>query len=69
MTPGIHTFSIVAWDPAAKEWGIGVQSKFLAVGSAVPWAIISERPESGSPKRTRHGSELPAPRTKSTRVP
>ena len=38
MTPGIHTFSIAAWDPAAKEWGIGVQSKFLAVGSAVPWA-------------------------------
>jgi uncharacterized Ntn-hydrolase superfamily protein len=32
------TFSIVAYDPEAKEWGIAVQSKFLAVGSAVPWA-------------------------------
>ena len=32
------TFSIVAHDPAKGEWGIAVQSKFLAVGSAVPWA-------------------------------
>lgn len=32
------TFSIVAYDPQAKEWGIGVQSKFLAVGAVVPWA-------------------------------
>ena len=32
------TFSIVAYDPAAKEWGVATQSKFLAVGSAVPWA-------------------------------
>jgi uncharacterized Ntn-hydrolase superfamily protein len=32
------TFSIVAYDPEKREWGIGVQSKFLAVGSAVPWA-------------------------------
>src|SRR5512135_2368057 len=32
------TFSIVACDPAAKEWGVAVQSKFLAVGAAVPWA-------------------------------
>jgi uncharacterized Ntn-hydrolase superfamily protein len=32
------TFSIVAYDPQKQEWGIGVQSKFLAVGSAVPWA-------------------------------
>jgi len=31
------TFSIVAYDPAAKEWGVAVQSKFLAVGAAVPW--------------------------------
>lgn len=34
----IATFSIVARDPATGEMGIGVQSKFLAVGSAVPWA-------------------------------
>jgi uncharacterized Ntn-hydrolase superfamily protein len=32
------TFSIVAHDPGKGEWGICVQSKFLAVGSAVPWA-------------------------------
>ena len=32
------TFSIVAHDPEKGEWGIAVQSKFLAVGSVVPWA-------------------------------
>ena len=32
------TFSIVACDLDAKQWGVGVQSKFLAVGSVVPWA-------------------------------
>jgi uncharacterized Ntn-hydrolase superfamily protein len=32
------TFSIVAHDPVRKEWGIGVASKFLAVGAVVPWA-------------------------------
>ena len=32
------TFSIVAYDPEANEWGIAVQSKFLAVGAVVPWA-------------------------------
>lgn len=32
------TFSIVAFNPQAEEWGVGVQSKFLAVGSVVPWA-------------------------------
>ncbi|SKA99661.1 Uncharacterized conserved protein, Ntn-hydrolase superfamily [Caloramator quimbayensis] len=34
----ISTFSIVARDAQTGELGIGVQSKFLAVGSAVPWA-------------------------------
>ena len=34
----IATFSIVAHDPARQEWGVGVQSKFLAVGAVVPWA-------------------------------
>jgi len=33
------TFSIVACDPDKSEVGIAVQSKFLSVGSAVPWAI------------------------------
>ncbi|MBN2056329.1 DUF1028 domain-containing protein [bacterium] len=32
------TFSIVAYDPMMEEWGVAVQSKFLAVGSAVPFA-------------------------------
>ena len=37
------TFSIVAWDPepeSGPEWGIAVASKFLAVGSVVPFAEI-----------------------------
>src|SRR5690554_3036831 len=34
----VATFSIVGYDPETKEWGIAVQSKFLAVGSVVPWA-------------------------------
>jgi uncharacterized Ntn-hydrolase superfamily protein len=32
------TFSIVAFDPEADALGVAVQSKFLAVGSVVPWA-------------------------------
>ncbi|MBO0782605.1 MAG: DUF1028 domain-containing protein, partial [Ktedonobacteraceae bacterium] len=32
------TFSIVARDPERGEWGVAVQSKFLAVGAVVPWA-------------------------------
>jgi uncharacterized Ntn-hydrolase superfamily protein len=32
------TYSIVACDLEAREWGIGVQSKFLAVGAGVPAA-------------------------------
>jgi uncharacterized Ntn-hydrolase superfamily protein len=32
------TFSIVALDGATGELGVGVASKFLAVGAAVPWA-------------------------------
>ncbi len=34
----VATFSIVAFDPTRMEWGIGVQSKFLAVGAVVPFA-------------------------------
>lgn len=36
--PCFSTFSIVGYDPQAQEWGIAVQSKFLAVGAVVPWA-------------------------------
>ena len=32
------TYSIVACDLEAGEWGVAVQSKFLAVGSLVTWA-------------------------------
>lgn len=32
------TFSIVGCDPATGELGVGVQSKFIAVGAVVPWA-------------------------------
>ena len=32
------TFSIVAYDAEAHEWGIAVASKVLAVGYIVPWA-------------------------------
>jgi uncharacterized Ntn-hydrolase superfamily protein len=36
--PRIATYSIAACDPDASQWGVAVQSKFLAVGSVVPWA-------------------------------
>jgi uncharacterized Ntn-hydrolase superfamily protein len=32
------TFSIVAYSPEENAWGVAVASKFLAVGSVVPWA-------------------------------
>jgi uncharacterized Ntn-hydrolase superfamily protein len=34
----VATYSIVACDLDAGQWGVAVQSKFLAVGSMVPWA-------------------------------
>jgi len=34
----ISTFSIVGYDPEKQEWGVAVQSKFLAAGAAVPFA-------------------------------
>jgi uncharacterized Ntn-hydrolase superfamily protein len=37
-TAVVATYSIVACDLDAGQWGVGVQSKFLAVGSVVPWA-------------------------------
>lgn len=36
--PPVATFSIVAYDPDAQEWGVAVQSKFLGVGAVVPFA-------------------------------
>ena len=32
------TYSIAACDLDAGQWGVATQSKFLAVGSVVPWA-------------------------------
>lgn len=34
----IATFSIVAYDPRREEWGVAVQSKFLACAAVVSWA-------------------------------
>jgi len=36
--PLVATYSIAACDLAAGQWGVATQSKFLAVGSVVPWA-------------------------------
>jgi uncharacterized Ntn-hydrolase superfamily protein len=54
----ISTYSIVACDLEGREWGVAVQSKFLAVGAAVPaaepevgavatqaWANLAYRPD------------------------
>lgn len=40
VTPSrpVHTFSIVARDPATGELGVAVQSHWFSVGSIVPWA-------------------------------
>src|SRR5205085_480557 len=36
--PLVATYSIAACDLDAGQWGVATQSKFLAVGSVVPWA-------------------------------
>ena len=54
----ISTYSIAACDLEAREWGVAVQSRFLAVGAAVPaaepevgaiatqaWANLAYRPQ------------------------
>lgn len=38
MAERISTYSICACDLDAGQWGVATQSKFLAVGSVVPWA-------------------------------
>jgi uncharacterized Ntn-hydrolase superfamily protein len=38
VRPRLSTFSMVARDPVTGDLGVVVQSKFLAVGSVVPWA-------------------------------
>src|SRR3954469_3963156 len=44
MAELVATFSIVACDLEAGQWGVATQSKFLAVGAIVPWA----RPGAGA---------------------
>jgi uncharacterized Ntn-hydrolase superfamily protein len=34
----VATYSICGCDLQARQWGVAVQSKFMAVGSIVPWA-------------------------------
>jgi uncharacterized Ntn-hydrolase superfamily protein len=41
-SPRFGTFSIVAADPERGEWGVAVQSRFIAVGAVVPWAEASQ---------------------------
>jgi uncharacterized Ntn-hydrolase superfamily protein len=38
MARHVATYSICACDLEAGQWGVATQSKFLAVGSVVPWA-------------------------------
>ncbi|MDX6474620.1 MAG: hypothetical protein QOH95_131 [Gaiellaceae bacterium] len=38
MAEIVATYSIAACDLEAGQWGVATQSKFLAVGSIVPWA-------------------------------
>jgi uncharacterized Ntn-hydrolase superfamily protein len=38
VTIPVATYSIAACDIDAGQWGVATQSKFLAVGSVVPWA-------------------------------
>ncbi|MHB1243954.1 MAG: DUF1028 domain-containing protein [Gaiellaceae bacterium] len=42
--PPVATFSLAACDLDRGQWGVAVASKFLAVGSVVPWA----EPEAGA---------------------
>ena len=44
MARRVSTYSIVACDLERGQWGVATQSKFLAVGSIVPWA----EPEAGA---------------------
>jgi uncharacterized Ntn-hydrolase superfamily protein len=52
------TYSLVAADVEAREWGVAVQSKFLAVGSVVSWA----EPEVGAVATQAHANVSYGPR-------
>jgi uncharacterized Ntn-hydrolase superfamily protein len=58
MARTITTYSIAGCDLDAGQWGVATQSKFLAVGSVVPWA----EPQAGAVAtqayaNPRYGSE------------
>ena len=66
----ISTYSIVACDLEAREWGVAVESKFLAVGAAVPaaepeigaiatqaWANLAYRPQGLGLLREGHSAD------------
>jgi uncharacterized Ntn-hydrolase superfamily protein len=38
VPPPVATYSLAGCDREAGQWGVATQSKFLAVGSVVPWA-------------------------------
>src|SRR6202789_4419267 len=38
LAADVNTFSIVGFDPATREWGVAVASRYFSVGSVVPWA-------------------------------
>lgn len=38
LAENVSTFSIVAYDAAAGDWGVAVASRYFSVGSVVPWA-------------------------------
>ena len=48
----VATYSIAACDLDASQWGVAVQSKFLSVGSVVPWA----EPEVGAVATQAHAN-------------
>jgi len=50
--PIVATYSIAACDLAAGQWGVATQSKFLAVGSVVPWA----EPQAGAIATQAHAN-------------
>jgi uncharacterized Ntn-hydrolase superfamily protein len=52
------TYSLVGSDLEAREWGVAVQSKFLAVGSVVAWA----EPEVGAVATQAHANVSYGPR-------
>src|SRR5438046_3926941 len=57
MARTITTYSIAACDLDASQWGVATQSKFLAVGSVVPWA----KPQVGATATQAYANPLYGP--------